>query len=114
MLLTSINFVTCSLCSEMLKKLGYESLDQLTDAAVPDNIKLKRDLKLSPAISEVEAIRRIKTIAAKNKVHSLNTLYAFLHLIYHILRVLEPLDTRNNFLEEFKSILYPYKFYVFF
>jgi hypothetical protein len=32
---------------------------------------LKRDLKLSPAISEVEAIRRIKAIAAKNKVHSL-------------------------------------------
>ncbi len=71
----------------MLKKLGYESLDQLTDAAVPDNIKLKRDLKLSPAISEVEAIRRIKAIAAKNKVYSLNILYAFLHLIYHILRL---------------------------
>ncbi len=96
MLLTSINFVTCSLCSEMLKKLGYESLDQLTDAAVPDNIKLKRDLKLSPAISEVEAIRRIKAIAAKNKVHSLNILYAF-YISYHILRDLESVDTRNHF-----------------
>jgi len=52
----------------MLKKLGYESLDQLTDAAVPDGIKFKRDLNLSPAISEVEAIKRIKAIAAKNKV----------------------------------------------
>ncbi len=60
--------VTLFLYSEMLKKLGYETLDQLTDAAVPEGIKLKRDLNLSPPISEVEAIRKIKAIASKNKV----------------------------------------------
>jgi len=30
----------------MLKQLGYAPLDELTNAAVPDNIKLNRDLLL--------------------------------------------------------------------
>ena len=38
----------------MLKQLGYASLDELTNAAVPDNIKLNRDLLLGK-------INKIKT-----------------------------------------------------
>ena len=52
----------------MLKRLGYETLDQLTDAAVPDSIKLKRDLNLSKGLSEYEVLLKIKDIAEKNKV----------------------------------------------
>jgi glycine dehydrogenase len=52
----------------MLKRLGYESLDQLTDAAVPDSIKLKKDLAIGKGISEYEVLLKIKEIAEKNKV----------------------------------------------
>ena len=52
----------------MLKQLGYTSLDELTDAAVPDDIKLNRDLAIDEPLSEYELIKRIKSIADKNKV----------------------------------------------
>ena len=55
----------------MLKKLGYDSLDQLTDAAVPASIQLKRDLGISKGVTEYEVIQQIKAIAEKNKVRIL-------------------------------------------
>ena len=53
----------------MLKQLGYSSLDELTDSAVPDDIKLNRDLAIDEPLSEFELIKRIKSIADKNKVY---------------------------------------------
>ena len=52
----------------MLKQLGYASLDELTDAAVPDDIKLNRDLALDDPLSEYELIKRIQGIANRNQV----------------------------------------------
>ena len=52
----------------MLKELGYRSLDELTNAAVPDDIKLNRDLLMDKPLSEFELIKRIQAIADKNKV----------------------------------------------
>ena len=52
----------------MLKQLGYASLDELTDAAVPDDIKLNRDLALDEPLSEYELIKRIQGIANRNQV----------------------------------------------
>ena len=52
----------------MLKQLGYTSLDELTDAAVPDDIKLNRDLALDEPLSEFELIKRIQGIADRNTV----------------------------------------------
>ena len=52
----------------MLKQLGFSSLDDLTNTAVPDDIKLNRDLILDEPLSEYELIKRIKSIADKNKV----------------------------------------------
>ena len=52
----------------MLKQLGFTSLDELTNTAVPDDIKLNRDLILDEPLSEYELIKRIKSIADKNKV----------------------------------------------
>jgi len=52
----------------MLKQLGYTSLDELTDAAVPDDIKLNRDLTLDEPLSEYELIKRIKGIADRNQL----------------------------------------------
>lgn len=52
----------------MLKKLGYGTLDELTSAAVPDNIKLNRDLLIDQALSEFEVLKRITEIGDKNEV----------------------------------------------
>jgi len=52
----------------MLKPLGFMNLDELTNAAVPDDIKLNRDLLIDAPLSEFEVIKRIQQIADKNKV----------------------------------------------
>ncbi len=50
----------------MLEMLGYESLDALTAAAVPDEIRLNRRLNLAAARSEHEVIRQLSDIASRN------------------------------------------------
>jgi len=52
----------------MLKQLGYSNLDELTNAAVPDNIKLNREMHIDVPLSEYEAIKRIQDIANRNQV----------------------------------------------
>ncbi|SFE41097.1 aminomethyl-transferring glycine dehydrogenase [Thermophagus xiamenensis] len=52
----------------MLKKIGVSSLDDLVNEVVPETIRLKKTLNLSPAISEQEYLDRIRNIASKNKV----------------------------------------------
>ena len=42
--------------AEMLKELGYASLDAFIDATVPENIRLRRPLALPGAKSEQEAL----------------------------------------------------------
>ena len=51
---------------EMLRAVGYESLDDLADAAVPAAIRLERELVLPDAKSEPEALEWLKSIFAKN------------------------------------------------
>ena len=53
---------------EMLRAIGYESLDALADAAVPAGIRLDRELQLPEAKSEPEALAWLKSIFAKNRV----------------------------------------------
>jgi glycine dehydrogenase len=53
---------------EMLKLLGFDSLDALTDAAVPKKIRLDRKLNLPPAKSEFDALADLKKIAGENKI----------------------------------------------
>ena len=52
----------------MLKAVGYESLDAMTDAIVPASIRQKNPLALPPAITETEALAKIRAIADKNQV----------------------------------------------
>ncbi len=54
--------------AEMLKTVGFDSVDALADAAVPANIRLKRPLRLPAAASESTALAELRIIAAKNKV----------------------------------------------
>ena len=53
---------------EMLKQLGYASLDAMIDAAVPKQIRLARPLQLPAARSEFEALAELKKIAGENKI----------------------------------------------
>lgn len=52
----------------MLKRIGVSSLDELIYKTVPDSIRLKDELNLSPALSESDYLQRIRGIASKNKV----------------------------------------------
>ncbi|WP_370450071.1 aminomethyl-transferring glycine dehydrogenase [Cellulomonas sp. PhB150] len=54
--------------ARMLATVGYESLDALIDAAVPESIRSGRPLDLPAARSEVEVLAALRTIAGKNKV----------------------------------------------
>ncbi len=51
---------------EMLKELGYESLDELMYDIVPSNILLKDSLELPAALSEQDALARLKGILGQN------------------------------------------------
>jgi glycine dehydrogenase len=52
----------------MLEVLGYETLDDLIDATIPEAIRLRRPLALGEGQSETAALRRFRTIAARNQV----------------------------------------------
>jgi len=52
----------------MLKELGYGSLDDLTQAVVPDNIADNAPMDLLPGISEEQALAELQQIANKNIV----------------------------------------------
>jgi glycine dehydrogenase len=54
--------------TEMLKALGFESLDALIDAAVPGSVRSLDDLDLPPAASEHEVLGELRRIAASNVV----------------------------------------------
>ena len=54
--------------AHMLRVVGQETLDGLTDAIVPASIKSPGPLALPSPISEVEAIAKIRKIADRNQV----------------------------------------------
>ena len=54
--------------SEMLEKIGAESIDQLIEQTIPKNIRLKKSLNLPPAQSEAEFLTSFRKIAGKNKI----------------------------------------------
>ncbi|MDR1075373.1 MAG: aminomethyl-transferring glycine dehydrogenase [Xanthomonadaceae bacterium] len=52
----------------MLRELGFDSLEAMTDAIVPDSIKPTGTLALPEAVTEEAALERLRAIARKNKV----------------------------------------------
>jgi glycine dehydrogenase len=53
---------------EMLRVCGYESLDQLIDATVPQSIRMTQPLNLPAARSEYGLLNEMRDLAAKNQV----------------------------------------------
>ncbi len=54
--------------AHMLRTIGHDSLDAMTDAIVPGGIKSASALALPDAINEEEALARIRAIASRNAV----------------------------------------------
>jgi glycine dehydrogenase len=54
--------------AKMLAQVGYGSLDELTDAAVPDTIKSAEALGLPAALTEAEALAELRALADRNQV----------------------------------------------
>jgi glycine dehydrogenase len=52
----------------MLDYLGLESLSELMEKALPDAIKFEGDSKLPDAISEDDALERLREIGSKNRI----------------------------------------------
>ncbi|MGY0797993.1 aminomethyl-transferring glycine dehydrogenase [Lysobacter sp. A286] len=54
--------------AQMLRTVGHESLEAFTDAIVPASIRSPESLALPDAVTEVDAIAMIRTIADRNQV----------------------------------------------
>jgi glycine dehydrogenase len=52
----------------MLQKIGVSSIDELINKTIPNNIRLKNDLKLPEPLSEYEYLKYFKKAASKNKI----------------------------------------------
>ncbi|MGI8560369.1 MAG: glycine dehydrogenase (aminomethyl-transferring), partial [Luteimonas sp.] len=55
--------------THMLRAIGHDSLDAMTDAIVPGKIQSSDPLALPEAITEEEALAKIRAIADQNTVH---------------------------------------------
>jgi glycine dehydrogenase len=77
---------------KMLATINAESLAQLIDETVPDNIRLKSQLDLAPAMSEYQYLAHIKKLSEKNKVFK-----SYIGLGYH--EAIVPSVIQRNILE---------------
>ena len=77
----------------MLSRLGYENLDELMYAALPDGIRAAADLDLPTAVSEEAAARELRELAARNQPRE-----AMIGLGYH--GTITPPVIRRNVLED--------------
>src|SRR3954452_21732594 len=52
----------------MLETIGYDSVEELMDAAIPEAIRWHGSLDLPPAATEAEAIAELRRLAGRNRV----------------------------------------------
>ncbi len=55
--------------AQMLEELGYDSLDQFSDALVPDDIRIDRAMDIPEARGEHELLKSLRVTAEKNRVY---------------------------------------------
>jgi len=55
--------------ARMLRVVGYDSLDAMTDAIVPAAIRSQAPLDLPPPMTEVQALAKLREVASRNKVY---------------------------------------------
>src|SRR5947209_15754362 len=54
--------------AEMVKLIGFPSLDALIDATVPRKIRMRQPLELPKGLTELEVLTYFRALAAKNQV----------------------------------------------
>ena len=54
---------------EMFQRIGVENMEQLIYETIPDNIRLKKQMDLPPAMTEPEFMEHITGLASKNKLY---------------------------------------------
>ncbi|MBE7693589.1 aminomethyl-transferring glycine dehydrogenase [Tenacibaculum finnmarkense] len=77
---------------KMLETIKSDSIDQLIFETIPDDIRLKNELDLAPAMSEYEYLNHITELGAKNKVFK-----SYIGLGYH--QAIVPSVIQRNILE---------------
>jgi glycine dehydrogenase len=77
--------------NHMFKTIGVETFDQLIYETIPDDIRLKNDLQLEPAMTEYEYLTHIQELGKKNKVFK-----SYIGLGYHP-TIVPPVIQRNIF-----------------
>jgi glycine dehydrogenase len=75
--------------SEMLRQIGYDSLESLIDATVPEAIRFDKELDLPEPDTEFEVLRIFREIALKNRLAK-----SYIGLGYHAC-VTPPVILRN-------------------
>ena len=78
--------------SLMLKTIGLDSLDQLVYETIPDDIRLKKDLKLDNPMTEHEYLLHMHELSEKNKAYK-----TYIGLGYH--PTIVPSVIQRNILE---------------
>ena len=76
----------------MLKTIGADSLDQLIDQTVPDDIRLEGPMDLDPPMSEYEFLEHIGSLAGENKIFK-----SYIGMGYHA--CITPSVIKRNILE---------------
>ena len=66
----------------LIHTISPQSLDEMTDAAVPENIRLGRDLEVDQPLGEHSVIQRIQYISEKNEIWR-----SYIGMGYHNCRV---------------------------
>jgi glycine dehydrogenase len=75
--------------SEMLQQIGYDSLESLIDATVPEGIRFRERLALPEPETEFEVLRKIREISSQNRIAK-----SYIGLGYHAC-VTPPVIQRN-------------------
>jgi glycine dehydrogenase len=78
--------------AQMLKTVGYDSLDELTSAALPAGLASRRELHLPGPVTEEQALAALRRLASKNQV-----LTSMIGLGYY--GTITPAVIRRNLLE---------------
>lgn len=52
---------------EMLQKIGFNSIEDLINATIPADIRMKEPLSLSKPLTESQLISRLKVLSSKNQ-----------------------------------------------
>lgn len=53
----------------MLDKIGFSTMEALIDSTVPSQIRLPKKLDMEPALTETEALEKLKGMMSENRVH---------------------------------------------